>query len=479
MRKILLVLFLTATISPNAFANDKTLTKFHEWLIQNNSTEFIEINEHYEECKSCNRWEAGPQCFEEIAKPKKQCVLDGDQSYGEDGYKWSNQKYKNNLKIKFYDGWIPESWENVKPNYDTLVYEFFRYNQKAFTVEPTTEKYEVEPSSKPYEFNSNLIEEKYIDKQLEKTALISYLRFEDGQITVDKISPKDRFGKFIKEDTRLRGMSVGKTMTSYVAGHAICEGYIGSINSRLNDWPLIENTLYYDQELINLLNMQAGDEKYVWSSEFLIPSNFYGVDDYINDIKTFVTEFKNSKKGKSEFNYSAFSTQLILNYVLFKTGDDFEKILEKTFKEKAKIKHSVFFYRVPGSSKERGNANIMFFATRYDYLRIAKAMLDDWQNDTCVGKYLKTIFENRISKDNDKKSNRGDRTQWKFAKGYAGQFQTHYTGINKDRPVMGMHGYGGQHVVIDFEKSRIVVTNALHENFNYKKIVYDPIKKGK
>jgi hypothetical protein len=26
-------------------------------------------------------------------------------------------------------------------------------------------------------------------------------------------------------------------------------------------------------------------------------------------------------------------------------------------------------------------------------LKFAKAMLDDWQNDTCVGKYLKTIFE--------------------------------------------------------------------------------------
>ena len=33
--------------------------------------------------------------------------------------------------------------------------------------------------------------------------------------------------------------------------------------------------------------------------------------------------------------------------------------------------------------------DIHFRATRYDYLRIAKAMLDDWQNDTCVGKYLK------------------------------------------------------------------------------------------
>ena len=28
-------------------------------------------------------------------------------------------------------------------------------------------------------------------------------------------------------------------------------------------------------------------------------------------------------------------------------------------------------------------------------------------------------------------------------------------------------------------RARIVVTNALYEDFNYKKIVYDPIKKGK
>ena len=45
-----------------------------------------------------------------------------------------------------------------------------------------------------------------------------------------------------------------------------------------------------------------------------------------------------------------------------------------------------------------GNADSMFYATRYDYLRIAKAMMDDWQNDTCVGKYLKTIFKNRKKK---------------------------------------------------------------------------------
>jgi hypothetical protein len=452
MKKFLLVAFILI-FSTSAYANNR-LNGFNKWLFENGHTEYVEKGES-ELCK--------------------------DEPIGSVVWYYNNcdqAKYKNNLKIKFYNGWLPE--ETEKPNFGTLLFELYKFTYSPYRDKPTADVYEVKPSKKPYKFKSKLKEDKYIDKQLEKTALISYLRFEDNKITIDKFTPEDRFGKFINQDTKLRSMSVGKTMASYVAGHAICGGYIDSINSRLNDWPLIENTLYYDQKLFDLLNMQAGDEKYVWSSDFLLGSSFEdGADGHTKDISQYITYFKNSKKGKSEFNYSAFATQLILNYVLFKTGDDFEKILEKTFNKKAKIKDSVIFWKVKNSSKEKGNANIMFYATRYDYLRIAKAMLNDWQKDTCVGKYLKTIFENRISKDNDKKRQRGDRTQWNFASGYAGQFQTHYKGISKKRAVMGMHGRSGQHIVIDFERSRIVVTNALYEDFNYKKIVYDPIKKGK
>ena len=50
--------------------------------------------------------------------------------------------------------------------------------------------------------------------------------------------------------------------------------------------------------------------------------------------------------------------------------------------------------------------------------------------------------------------------------------------ILQKRAIMGMHGRGGQHIVIDFERSRIVVTNAIYENFNFPKIVYQTIKKG-
>ena len=452
MKKILTIISILI-FSTSAYANNR-LNGFNKWLFENGHTEYVEKGES-ELCK--------------------------DEPIGSVVWYYNNcdqAKYKNNLKIKFYNGWLPE--ETEKPNFGTLLFELYKFTYSPYRDKPTADVYEVKPSKKPYKFKSKLKEDKYIDKQLEKTALISYLRFEDNKITIDKFTPEDRFGKFINQDTKLRSMSVGKTMASYVAGHAICGGYIDSINSRLNDWPLIENTLYYDQKLFDLLNMQAGDEKYVQSSNFLLGSSFEGgTDGNDNDISQYITYFKNSKKGKSEFNYSAFATQLILNYVLFKTGDDFEKILEKTFNKKAKIKDSVIFWKVKNSSKKKGNANIMFYATRYDYLRIARAMLNDWQKDTCVGKYLKTIFENRISKDNDKKRQRGDRTQWNFARGYAGQFQTHYKGISKKRAVMGMHGRSGQHIVIDFERSRIVVTNALYEDFNYKKIVYDPIKKGK
>ena len=455
MKKLLGIVVLCFLLSGNAYADFK-LNSFNKWLYNNGHHEFVTKAES-EDCKS------QPE-YTQIWYLKK-C---------------DQVQFKNNLKIKFYDSWIPEEVE--KPNYGTLLYEFYKYTVFPFVKDKNRpDKYEIDPSSNPYKFKSNLQENKYIDKQLKKTGLVSYLRFEDGQITIDKISPEDRFGKFINNKTKLRSMSAGKTMVSYVTGHAICGGYIDNINSRLNDWPLIENTLYYDQKLIDLLNMKAGDRKYVQSSDFLIDTRFGGNNsNHKYDIEDYISVFKNSKKIKNApFNYSEFSTQLILNYVLFKTGDDFEKILEKTFKEKAKIEDSVFFYKVPNSSKEKGDANNMFFATRYDYLRIAKAMLDDWQNDTCVGKYLKTIFDNRIDKENDKRRKEGKKVQWKFARGYAGQFQTHYTGISKKRAVMGMHGRGGQQIVIDFERSRIVVTNSVYENFNYQKIVYQPIKKGK
>jgi len=378
--------------------------------------------------------------------------------------------YKNKYEIYRYPEryWIPENNPKPKPNYITLAYEFFRYS---IFEKPKVMKYSINPSKTSYKFQSNLIEDKYIDKQLNKSGLLSYLYFENDEIKIDKISPKNRFGKFIDDDTKFRSMSVGKSMVSYVVGHAICEGYIESIDSKVNDWPLVENTLYHNQKLIDLLNFRAGDQKYTWDYFFVNPKAFQNNEG--RNIEMLLNfEFQNSKKSKAKFNYSSFLANLLLNYVVFKTDENFEELLEKIFKEKVKIENEVFFSKV-GGFKLQGNADNIFYATRYDYLRIAKAMLDDWQNNTCVGKYLKTIFERK-----EKKGNQREPKNFPYARSYAGMFQTNYEFIPKKRPVMGMHGYGGQHVVIDFENSRIVVANSIHENWDWKKIIYSKIRKG-
>ena len=89
-----------------------------------------------------------------------------------------------------------------------------------------------------------------------------------------------------------------------------------------------------------------------------------------------------------------------MNYTIYKTGDDWEKLLHKVFNEHVRIKDSVWFHQtVTMHNKDihpRETGRYSFYASRYDYLRIGKRILDDWNNDTCVGKYLKTIYEQRI-----------------------------------------------------------------------------------
>ena len=107
--------------------------------------------------------------------------------------------------------------------------------------------------------------------------------------------------------------------------------------------------------------------------------------------------------------------------------------------------------------------------------------MDDWQNDTCVGKYLKTIYNNRI----EKKLTNPKRSLFRVEEAtysYGGQFHLDIKGM-QDRKILGMGGHGGQQILIDVENSRIVVLNTIHVNrkkynYNWKKMVYNIIKDG-
>jgi len=364
--------------------------------------------------------------------------------------------------------------EDAKPNYQTLYYFLDGYlNQwdKFYKRWPNDEyKYNIEKSKTPYSFKFDLRENKDVKNQIQNTALLSYLLYENGKIVVDEITPKDRFGELFNNQSKLHSQSAGKSITSYIVGNAICEGYISGINAKIDDWPAVRNTLYDNQKLIDLLNMNAGDYNYVTQNGIINSNrwyNSYPVEDFLQN------EFQGSKKSSfSKHNYHGFLTNLIGTYVLYKSGDDFQKLLNKVFQEKAQIEDSVFFLKQSNATVNDQTFWNQFHANRYDYLRIARAILNDWQQDTCVGRYMKSVYDTAILK--NKRYSSGFRLG--YTKKYAGQFHTHFQGIN--RPIVMMDGFGGQIFVIDFEKDRIIAIQAIHDNFNFKKLVYDVLNNG-
>ena len=389
-------------------------------------------------------------------------------------------------EVKKYQTYHIPSEKN--PNLSTLQYYFYRDLYKNNYSKGSV--YYVEPSETPYEFKFETIDDKGVKKQLKTKGILSYLYFEDDKIIIDEVSPKERLGKFFDEETKFRSNSMQKSLAGYVAGYAICEGYIDSIDSRINDWNKIKKTLYHDQKLIDLLNMTAGDQKYAYNSSILKKGSFLadgsqysnGFIDMYDVGLLAMNYFRNTKPSENRmYNYNVMNTKLILNYILFKVGEEkFQDLLDKAFREKARIKDGVYFYSIMGN-KQSGIEN-MFYATRLDYLRIAKSIMDEYQNDTCFGKYLKEIYERRVPKSLNHNGNRGE-PHYNRTKSYGGQFHLDYPGL-EDKVVFGMGGYGGKAILIDVEDSRIVVVNTIHYNndrfkYDHKKLLINPIKHGK
>ena len=343
-------------------------------------------------------------------------------------------------------------------------------------------KFEIKGSDNYHQFESELIEDKDVKKEIKnnkKTRLVSYLLFEDNKIKIDEHD----LPSYVKSNNGLLpSHSMGKSLVSYVTGYAICEGYIDNINVKLDDWSTVKGTLYEGQKLIDLLNMNAGVQNIIGErkhkSDNMIKDN-RGLNVNVYPIKDIMELdiLQTTKKSKPVYNYNALTTNTIMNYTIFKAGDNYQSLLNKVFKEDAKVKNSVFFSKTVPTSEDGEYGRYSFYSDRYDYLRIAKAIMDHWNNDTCVGKYLKTIYEQRINK--NKKSYNGDRhgqfSVSQYTKKYGGQFHFDIIGLSK-RKILSMDGRGGQNIIIDFERELIIVVNTRDRHYNWKKIVLKKLR---
>ena len=307
---------------------------------------------------------------------------------------------------------------------------------------------------------------------IKDTGLVSYILFENNKILVDENRKSKYRGPYPSH-------SIGKSLVSLVTGYALCGGYINHTVYDRIDYPTVAGTLYENQKLIDLLNMQAGDDKIVGQRIYAWDNPIKGKGPNVNTIpikKVMKKYFKgvDGLEPGTYYNYSAMTTNVIMNYVIYKTGDDWNKLLHKIFVEDAKVAKRVYFHKTlyankTGNRKSGEYGRYSFYADRYDYLRIANMIMSHWKNDTCVGKYLKTMYENRVDKSfNDYNVFRGNHAA---TQSYGGQFHFDPIGI-EDRPILMMDGAHGQQVVIDFDNNRIITAHSEERNYDYYSLVY-------
>jgi len=344
-------------------------------------------------------------------------------------------------------------------------------------------KYKIDKSENYHKFDFDLQDNdlsKKVAEQLKNkktTNLVSYLLYEDGKIKIDQ-QTKSKYGKYYPSH------SIGKSLVSVVTGYALCGGYINHTVFDRIDYPTVKNTLYENQKLLHLLNMTAGDELYLgeryggWDSRITKDNQSVNTIPIKTAMKRY---FKDSKPARGfdnelKYNYSAMTTNVIMNYVIYKTGDDWEKLLHKIFTEDAKVKNKVYFHktlRIKDGNRKGEYGRYSFYAQRDDYLRIGLMVMNHWNNDTCVGKYLKTIYENRVDK-NKQSTNTQSASQYSHS--YGGQFHFDIVGL-QDKKILAMDGFGGQQLIIDFDKKRIISVASTDRHYDWYEIVYKTLEK--
>ena len=353
-------------------------------------------------------------------------------------------------------------------------------------------KYKIDKSENYHKFDFDLQDNELSKKVAEQlknkktTNLVSYLLYEDGKIKIDQ-QTKSKYGKYYPSH------SIGKSLVSVVTGYAVCEGYIDSVHSNI-DYPTVKNTLYENQKLLHLLNMTAGDELIVGARFYDSDNPIEGKGPNVNTVpikQVMKRYFEGTKRYKASgwntttgevssglvYNYSAMTTNVIINYVIYKTGNDWEKLLHKIFTEDAKVKNQVYFAKTlnkkVGNKKTGEYGRYAFYAQRDDYLRIGLMVMNHWNNDTCVGKYLKTMFENRVDK-NKQSTNTESASQYSHS--YGGQFHFDIVGL-QDKKILAMDGFGGQQLIIDFDKKRIISVASTDRHYDWYEIVYKTLEK--
>lgn len=296
-----------------------------------------------------------------------------------------SQKLEHNLRGK-----IPNSYKGLP--LESARFYFQAYNRRG----AGGFFYNTSPSSTPRKIETALQKSAYVTTQLAETSLVSYMVYEKGKLLISELSPKGRLGDLINERTLIYSMSLGKSLAGYMIGHAICQGHIESIEQSLSDWPLVADTFIADLTVRDVINATMGNQSFMKKGDNESFKSGNRVNGSLKDM--IFLDLKGTKAGRKRFEYGQLSPFIALNYIAFKTGHKFLDFSNSVLRDHVHLSDTLSWAHAGVGQEKHGIIHPNFNATRSDTLRIGIAILEDWNKNNCVGKFLKDVYANGVKK---------------------------------------------------------------------------------
>ncbi len=320
----------------------------------------------------------------------------------------------------------------------------------------------VKKSDSPKLLKDNSKPNKKLKKIIDNSDLLSVIYYDGNEIRINEISESK-----MKENDLMYSMSMGKSYVGYLLGHAVCDGFIKSLDEPIEKY-LIETkgTVYEGVTLRELSNMSAGDKfyfeekgyKFETSKSYATPLIQRGVP-----IIEFIKKTEKKRQKKKNFFYTNIQTDIVARAIDKNVPKGFGYYMKNKISERAGNSDNIVFLR------DKNDWPILFaflYSSRMDYLRFGKLIYNDWKSDTCISKYLQGVLANNVS------SNEKDRNSYK-------RYGAFFWMGNKSLKFkhLALRGHGGQRMIINLETGAVFSIHSIRNNYKISKVDRIVLKK--
>lgn len=259
------------------------------------------------------------------------------------------------------------------------------------------------------------------------------------------------------------GLSMSKSITSYLLGRALCEGLVRSLDDPIKKYvSALNGTFYGDATIRNALNMTSGDRKLysdssnrggprVWQ-DYVAPVAQKGVP-----VVDAMRALGNREPSGHTFAYRDANADAVAMVIGTVAPEGLGKFASRTLAKDAGFEHPALYL---ADRNDVALAFAFFYATRLDWLRAGILIGEAFKSKGCIGDYLRSSVSQSVPVNLHLSPYRR----------YGKFFWTDSRWANREH--VAMLGHGGQMILVDLNDGRVMYVLAIRRDFDREKIVH-------